>query len=145
MRMKACTMGLASGLAALFLCTGCSQQELGGQGGVAEEQDVHAETGTDRLASATASAAAKPTVADRRARAAVEPQVLERVLAVNGKTRKLISERLAEVHDPAVQKRIENGDQYSKVSIKRSGHAERNAYEMARARAKGQHGAEVDR
>lgn len=145
MRMQACTMGLASGLAALFLCTGCSQQELGGQGDVAEKQEVHEVTVIGTLAGETASADAKSTAADRRALAAVEEQVVERALVVNGRTRKSISERLAEVQDPAVHKRIENGDPYSKLSIRRSGHAEKAAYEKARVSENGQRNLEGDR
>ena len=132
MRMQVCAIELAFGLVVLVLFTGCGQQEPGWQGVAAEKQEVHSDTVIDTLAGAMASAPAKLTAANKWAPAAVEEQVVERVLAVNERTRKSISERFAMVQDPAVQKRIENGDQYSKVSIKRSGHAEKNAYEKAR-------------
>jgi hypothetical protein len=131
-------MGLAFGLAVVVMCTGCSQQEPGGQSGAAEEQAVHVDTVIDTLAGAMTSATAESTAANKRAPAAVEEApVVEGALPVNERTRKSIRERFAMMQDPAVQKRIESGDPYSKVSIKRSGHAEQDAYEMARARANG--------
>lgn len=136
MRMQVCAMGLAFGLAVVVMCTGCSQQEPGGQSGAAEEQAVHVDTVIDTLAGAMASEAAESTAA-KRAPVEVKAQVVEGALPVNERTRKSIRERFAMMQNPAVQKRIESGDPYSKVSIKRSGHAEQDAYEMARARANG--------
>ena len=134
--MEVFAMVLALGLAVLFFCTGCSRQEQGGQGGTAEIQEFHADT----VPSAMASAAIKSTE-PKMGTAGAKPQVQP----VNERTRKPLDERFTEMLDPVLRKRIQNGDQHSRVSIKRSSQGEKDAYELARASANGERNAAGDR
>jgi hypothetical protein len=107
-------MGLAFWLAGIILCAGCSQQDPGSQArGVVEKEG-------DEFAEAARTGAAAQ--------------------AIEG-AQKSRSERSAEAQDRGTEKVIEDGVDDSTVSIRLAGQAEKDAYQKARARRKGQLGA----
>jgi len=110
------TIGLAAvSVGFLFCAVACSQQEPVAT--LAAETKPQAEERAE--ATGSVAAAERP---DAAGTAAQETQRSKR-------------NRLADLQDPAVQKRVESGDPHSKVTIKRASSADRDAYDKARARA----------
>ena len=124
-------IGLALGLAGFLLCAGCSEQDSDtSTNAPSAKLEVADSAEAKRLA---AMEAVELAVADLRAREGgqvVEPEALV-----------ALAKR--------AHARMESGVDDSKVNIRRSGNAERDGYDKARARAKaltdGQPDAESDR
>ena len=124
-------IGLALGLSGFLLCAGCSEQD----------------SDTSRnVASVTPKVVDSAEAIRLAALEAIELGVAERRSREGGKV--VEPEALAALVERA-RERMESGVDDSKINIRRSGNAERDGYDKARARAKaltdGQPDAESDR